>query len=511
MSLADTLLKRLPRSDEAAHKTQLLTGEYETVGDRGISQLVCKLYNYTVSTFKGQSAQVANYRDNNGLVVAQHVRYGQKQFAWLGRQKGVPVQLFGQHLGSNGRLILTEGELDAMSVAEVMRQGTPAAWREPIVVASIPDGATSAKRSVAEQMEWVSGFSQVVIFFDQDEPGQKAAVETAEVIGPKAVIVGKFAYKDANEALLAKDAPAIREAVTSAHRHRPRSVVYAPDLLENILHPVNRQGLPFPWDGWNSLTEGMKPGELWMLSGGTGIGKSLFSRSICLNLTKQGVKCAYVGLEESCETTLERMLSEELRLADPPFHLQTTEQRQRFDPERIRAALDAFAGNLFLLDKFGSEDFDSFVATVKHYVLGEGCRVVFLDHFSLLADGIALGTDQRRAIDKCIKDLKTLCVEHKFTMVSVCHLSRDHSYSTPVEEGGEPHLGMLRGSHSLAQIPDYIVMLQRNPNAKFADGTKDTHEANITRAWLKKNRVKGELGLMSKLKLEPSCIFTELP
>lgn len=510
MSLADTLLKRIPRSDGATVKHQLVDGDYAAIRDRGISQLTCKLYNYASSSYKGFPAQIANYRDNNGLITAQHIRYGDKQFAWVGRVKGNPVQLFGQHLGSNGRLVITEGEIDAMSVAEVLQQGRPAAWREPVVVASIPDGAQSAKRCIADQMEWIAGFTQVILFFDQDEPGQQAAVDAAEAIGPKAVIVGKFPYKDANEALVANDGSAIREAITTAHRHRPRSVVYAPDLLESVLHPVNRQGLPFPWAGWNTITEGMKPGELWMLSGGTGIGKSLFSRSICLNLTKQGVRCAYVGLEESCETTLERMLSEDLRFADPPFHLMPAQKREQHQ-DKIKESMESFAGNLFLLDKFGSEDFDSFVATVKHYVLGEGCQVVFLDHFSLLADGIALGIDQRRAIDKCIKDLKTLCVEHKFTMVSVCHLSRDGSYATPVEEGGEPHLGMLRGSHSLAQIPDYIVMLQRNPNAKKPDGTLDEHEANITKAWLKKNRVTGELGLMSKLRFMPSCTFVELP
>ena len=65
-----------------------------------------------------------------------------------------------------------------------------------------------------------------------------------------------------------------------------------------------------------------------------------------------------------------------------------------------------FAPNLLLLDKFGSDSMESFISTVKHYVLNEECRVVFLDHFSLLADGIALNVDQRRAIDKAIKDLK---------------------------------------------------------------------------------------------------------
>jgi twinkle protein len=127
-----------------------------------------------------------------------------------------------------------------------------------------------------------------------------------------------------------------------------------------------------------------------------------------------------------------------------------------------------------------------------------------LDHFSLLADGIALHTDQRRAIDRCIKDLKTLCVELNFTMLVVCHLSRGSGVGASHEEGGEPTLAELRGSHSLAQIPDFVVMLVRNPRSD------DKVEANTTYAWLKKNRVKGELGLMSKLHYQSNYTFHEI-
>lgn len=512
-------ISSMPKNDDTTAKISMISGEYKAIPDRLISQEVCAIYDYKVGVFQGHPAQIANYRDDTNAVVAQHIRYYEKNaktfkiektFRWAGLEKSV-TQLFGQHLGSSGRLVITEGEIDAMSVAEVLRAGgKPASWREPVVVASLHNGSTSAKTCLSRSIQWIEGFDDVILFFDQDKSGQEATAEALKIIS-KVRVVGNFAFKDANEALKNRKPEAIREAIFTASRHRPKAVIHAPDLLSKILQPVNRHGLPFPWTGWNLLTEGMKPGELWLMSGGTGIGKSLFSRSICLSLCKAGVKCAYVGLEESCTTTVERMLSEDLRDADPPFHLQTPEQRELYDQDRIKASYASFKENLFLLDKFGSEDFDQFIATVKYYVLGEGCRVVFLDHFSLLADGIALGTDQRRAIDKCIKDLKTLCVDLGFTMFCVCHLSRDGGYSTPAEEGGEPHLGMLRGSHSLAQIPDYIVMLQRNPNAKFPDGSPDKHEANITRAWLKKNRVKGELGLMSKLFFEKSCVFTELP
>ena len=115
---------------------------------------------------------------------------------------------------------------------------------------------------------------------------------------------------------------------------------------------------------------------------------------------------------------------------------------------------------------------------------------------------LLLAVDQRRAIDKAIKDLKTLAMELQFTFIIVCHLSRNNNNFSPAEEGGEPNLGLLRGSASLAQIPDYIWMLQRNPN--------DKEKSNITHCWLKKNRVKGEVGMKAMLEFNiNTCQFTE--
>ena len=465
---------------------------------RGISPKTARIYDYQEGRYHGSPAHIANYRDQSGVTVAQHVRFGDKQFRWAGSKD--KIQLFGQHLGSSGTLIITEGEIDAMSVYECLQKYKPS---KRYVVASLPNGVTSVKKDGKHNLTWMLGFQRRIVFTDFDEPGRKAAAELAALLGPRTAVVGKFAYKDANEAWVAGDHNAILQALDNAKEHRPEAIVHAPDLLARILNPVHQYGLPFPWKGWNDMTQGMKPGQLIMISGGTGIGKSLFTRSIALHLAKAGTNVAYIGLEESCESTLERMLSEQM---ETPMYLDSEAERKARGVDAIKQAMEGWAQNVFLMEKFGSDEFDNFVANVRHYVLGEECKVVILDHFSLLADGIALNTDQRRAIDRCIKDLKTLAVELNFTMVVVCHLSRSNSMGPSHEAGGEPTLAELRGSHSLAQIPDHVVMLQRNPSHE------DAQERNTTHCHLKKNRVKGEVGEMSKLEYIPSrCVFVETP
>ena len=62
------------------------------------------------------------------------------------------------------------------------------------------------------------------------------------------------------------------------------------------------------------------------------------------------------------------MLSEELGV-NPPFHLDTEEQRKARDPQQIEDALGRFAENVYLIDQFGRDDIDKFCSQIRHYVL----------------------------------------------------------------------------------------------------------------------------------------------
>ena len=469
-----------------APKAVLPRGQCAAIDSRKISERTCKLYDYQAGWYNDRLCHFAYVRSQEGEVVGCHIRYvDPKGFAWKGVSKG--TQLFGQHTGKAGTLIITEGELDCMSVYECLGNSE---LRNSVVV-SVNSGTGSVKKQIENNISYILGFERVILFFDDDEPGRKAAKDAAAIIGPKARLINGFPYNDANEAWMEGDSAAIKLAISKAHPTKPEGVVYASDLNEKVMNPDKSFGLPYPWGSWNSCTRGMRPGEVHLIAAGTGVGKSLFARSICYHLCKQDIKCCFIGLEEAVDVTYERMLSEAMMR---PFYLLGKEARENCKDDMI-AASKTFAHNLLLLDRFGMDDLKSFMATVKHFVLNEECKVVFLDHFSLLADGIDLRADQRRAIDKAIAELKTLAMELQFCFVIVSHLSRDTGMGKPFEEGGEPHLSHLRGSASLGQIPSYIWMLQRNP----MDNKEETHDPNLTLCHLKKNRETGEVGLMSSI------------
>ena len=153
-----------------------VVGTPRALTKRGISQATCEFFSYGIGEFKGKPVQVADYKDKDGNVVAQKVRFADKAFTFLGEPKIAP--LYGQHLWREGgkRLVITEGEIDALSYAEASNRKWP--------VVSVQNGAQGAARSIKAALEWVSAYDEVVIWFDMDEPGRKAATEVASLLPP---------------------------------------------------------------------------------------------------------------------------------------------------------------------------------------------------------------------------------------------------------------------------------------------------------------------------------------
>ena len=148
-----------------------------------------------------------HYHDASGLLCGVKVKTKDKDFYYDGECDG---SFFGQHLFpvKGKRIYIYEGELDAASGAEVMPT-----W--PHV--SLPNGAASAKKSIQKNLEFLQGYQEIVLFFDNDEPGRDAAEQAASVLPPGRVFIARMdKYKDASDALQAKDYDTLKRAMWNA-------------------------------------------------------------------------------------------------------------------------------------------------------------------------------------------------------------------------------------------------------------------------------------------------------
>jgi twinkle protein len=456
-----------------------LQGSAERLHKRNISEKVCQQYKiYT----DGEVLRF-HYFDSAGILKGCKVKTKGKIFSYEGETPGT---LFGQHLfpSTGKRVVITEGELDAASCSEAMP-----GW--PMV--SLPSGAAAARKSIQRALQWLQGYEEIVLFFDNDEAGRKASEEAASVLPPgKTKIARLQAYKDASDALQANDTEAIRRAIWDAKPYRPDGIVDGKTLLELVTTPSPPSDHDYPFAGLNSKLHGIRYGELVTVTAGSGIGKSSVCRELATHLLKKGERVGYLALEESNRRTALGLMS---AAVGKSLHL--GEHERSTLTEAYNATLANW--NLFLFDGFGSFDPDVIYNRIEYLACGLDTKVIFLDHLSILLSG--LDGDERRMIDTTMTKLRSLVERTGIALFLVSHLRRT-SGDTNHEEGARVTLGQLRGSAAIAQLSDSVIALERDQQSQSG--------ASKTTVRVLKNRYSGEVGIACHLDYDlDTCKFIE--
>jgi twinkle protein len=273
------------------------TGTAGAVNSRGLHQETCEKWGYLQGTHHGKPCQIAVYRDpGTRAAVAAKVRYAGKEFEFAGSPGKAP--LYGQWLWSGGgkMLTITEGEIDALSVSQAQGNKWP--------VVSVPNGAQGAVKAIEKAFEYVSSFDRVNIWFDNDEPGIKAAKAVADILPPGKAFIVKADLKDANEYLKASRGGEIVNLIWRAEPHRPDGIVAGSEITLEALREAVAKGYTLPYPQLSSALHGLRKRELTLLTAGSGIGKSTLAREIAYHLHQEhGLTIGNVYLEESKEKT----------------------------------------------------------------------------------------------------------------------------------------------------------------------------------------------------------------
>ena len=417
-------------------------GEFARIKSRNLTEETCRKYNVRVST--GPVIRFPYY-SSTGKLVGYKERPQAKEFRWRGSNPD--QQLFGQQLFGGGKsIVITEGEMDALSVWQARPK-----W--PVV--SIPNGAKAARKALAAQLKYLLEFEEIVLLFDNDDAGTTAAEECVQLFPHDRVFIASMGqYKDASEALQAGDGEAIRQAIWNKRSYTPKNIVDGRTLFDLVSSPLHGRDADYPFDDLNTVTGGLRKGELVTITAGSGTGKSTLCGEIAVALLDQGQRVGYIALEESVKRTALRLMTVK---ANKPLHL-----NNEIPEEELRAAFDSTLGlgRVYLRDGFGSCDPALILNDIRFLVKNHGVEWIILDHLSILLSGND-NDDERRTIDKTMTLLRSFVEETQVGMVLISHLRRNQG-DKGHEDGAKVSMGQLRGSHSIAQLSDIVVALQRN-------------------------------------------------
>lgn len=463
--------------------TPILSGTGTAIKERGLSSSTTTKYKVTVNTNPDSSvAHVYPYFNRNGSHVANKIRFTTEYALkkWLEKGKKEEdcdgklftsegdfddLMLFGmQEFPSGGKAItVTEGELDALSAFELTGS------RFPCVSVR---GASSARSDVAAVLDYLSTFEKVVLCFDADEAGQKAAVEVAQLFEPgKCHIMKMKTHKDASDYLVNGHAKQFIDEWYRASAYTPDGLKIGKDMWDEIENHKEPKSVPYPFEGLNHHTYGIRQSELVVITAPTGIGKTSLLKKIEYTLlmnqelidAKAGV--GFLHFEEPNYDTVIGLMSIH---NSKPYHLPDTARTT----EELKEAYDAVINNnrVVIWDHFGSNSIDAVLAKVRH-MAALGCKYIVIDHLSIIVSDQS--GDERKQLDEISTKLKTLCMEKDLAIIAVIHQNRQ---------------GEIRGTAGVEQLANIVMRMDRDH--------MDPNEwrRNITRISISKNRFCGRSG-----------------
>lgn len=450
-----------------AQQIPLLKGQAKAIPARGITEAIAKKFGYLIGNYNGQEVHIATYRDKNGKPISQKLRTKDKQFTTVGNHKEATI--FGSHLWSSGKmLVLTEGELCCLA-GSVMNQG-----RFPI--ASISHGAAGAVKCIKQNWDWINGFQSVVIAFDMDEAGQKAALAVAEALPTGKAKIAYLPCKDVNDCLIQGKSKEYTDAIFQAKAFRPDGIKSAHDYRNVISVDETASAISWPYSILNEMLLGMRKRELICLAAGSGTGKTTFTKEIAHHLMMSGQKVGLISLEEHPKRTLLGLVG---------VHLNKNllvDRSQATDEEVLEGFDELFQSDpCVLYDSFGTNDIDVICQRIEYMSRALDVDWVILDHVSILVSG-AEG-DERRMLDQAATAFRTMVQAEDLGMIMVSHLTRPGGRGH--ESGAAVELSQLRGSHALAQLSDSCIGIQKDP---------DDPDSDIRLLRVLKNRFSGQIG-----------------
>lgn len=357
--------------------------------------------------------------------------------------------------GMSKSITITEGELDAASVFQMLGSKYPA-----ISVRS----SASARRDCERDFEYLNSFDQIYLCFDSDEPGQKALQDVARLFDPNKVFTVKLTkFKDANEYLQSGAEKEFTSCWHNARKFLPKGIVSGYKDVEEILNRKDKGIVAhFPFKTIDDMAYGIRFGEIVLFTAQEKIGKTEIMRAIEYNLLKTtDYNIGIIHLEETEKRSVQGLVGYEL---GTPVHLPTGTASLEEQMVAFRK-LTKKDGRLHFYTHFGSDDPDSILGVIRYLVAVCGCKFIFLDHITMVVTGFE-GEDERKKLDYISTRLAMMVKELDFTLFLVSHVNDQ---------------GQTRGSRNIGKIADLLLHLERdiqNPSQEIRNQTTVTCRGN---------------------------------
>lgn len=278
--------------------------------------------------------------------------------------------LFGWHAIPDEIRCITicEGELDAASLAQY---GYPAL--------SVPFGGGSGDKQQWVDHDWthLERFETIYLCLDSDEEGEAATAELLTRLGQHRCLVVTLPKKDANQCLMEGiTKEQIDLCFENAKAVAPEELRPARSFYQEVLDEFYPAGGVLPgWNmPWESIPFRFLRGEVSIVTGCNGHGKSLLWGLLMLWAMRCGEKVCIASLEMPPRKTLYRMVRQAVAKRNPHHY-------------EVADCLDWMDGKLWLFNLVGTGKIDRLLEVFEYAMRRHGVKQFVID--SLMKLGIS--------------------------------------------------------------------------------------------------------------------------
>ena len=436
-------------------------GAIEYMASRGISAEVCRRYELTTRT-DNKNILVFPFYDDTGTL--QFVKYRNMKFRrGIDKNKEwsetdtMPI-LFGMKQCSGfDRLIITEGQIDSLSVAECGISNA----------VSVPTGATGFTW-LANCWDWIIKFKEIVVFGD-NEHGKITLADTLRARLPQTVkVVQRKDYlgeKDANAILLKYGKAAVVRAVDGAEIPRLENVKDLSTVQTVDINALPKIKTNIP--GIDRIIGGLVMGQVVLLTGKRGNGKSTFMSQLVCEALDQGEN-VFIYSGELADYHFKRWIDFQLAGTDHIKSIQNVygDFEYTISDDVTRKISDWYKGRAFIYDNNWIPDdggeFESLPETIEKVIKQYCVRLVCIDNLMTAMETVQENDQLYLAQSNFVGKLKKIAVKYDVVVILVAHPRK-----TKLEFDNDD----VAGSADITNKADVVMSYQRVENDDSCDST----------------------------------------
>lgn len=250
---------------------------------------------------------------------------------------------------------------------------------------------------------------------------------------------------------------------------------YMADWVEMVEHRTNSvdgiTGLRSGYRDFDRRTTGLHPGQLMVVAGRPGMGKTAWGTGIAANVAKAGGTALIFSMEMSGPEIVERTMSVETRVG---LHDMRSAQMNRDQWEALLHATGQVKAWPLLVDETPALKIAQIRARARRVKHRHGLDLVVVDYLSL-AQGE--GDSRVNQVGDVSRGLKALAKELQVPVIALSQLNRN------LEQRADkrPMISDLRETGQVEQDADLIVFLYRDSQYDPDSPAKNLAEVNIAK------------------------------